>query len=71
MVQEQLLYKVKKCLMDDDNLQQIEDFVKLPIWLKRLRKENYNEDKTCDLQTDLLLTKDYIFRRVFVGPHIA
>jgi hypothetical protein len=49
MVQEQLLYKVKKLLTDDDNLQQIEDFVKLPIWLERLRKENHNEDETCDL----------------------
>ena len=71
MVQEQLLYKVKKLLTDDDNLQQIEDFAKLPIWLERLRKENHNEDETCDLQTDLLLTEDHVFRRVFVGPHTA
>jgi len=71
MVQEQLLYKVKKLLTDDDNLQQIEDFTKLPIWLERLRKENHNEDETCDLQTDLLLTEDHVFRRVFVGPHTA
>jgi hypothetical protein len=49
MVQEQLLYKVKRCLTDNNNLQQIEDFVKLLIWLKRLRKENYNKDETYDL----------------------
>jgi hypothetical protein len=72
MVQEQLLYKVKKLLTDDDNLQQIEDFAKLPIWLKQLHKENRNKDGSCDLQTDLLLTKgDYVFQRVFIGPYTA
>jgi hypothetical protein len=50
--------------------------LKLPKYLKRLyianrhyeNREDYNRSN--DLVTNLLLSEDYVFHRIFVGPYI-
>ncbi len=74
LVQDQLLYKVRRLLTEDSTNQQISDFPKLPIYLQRLHEANRHEGQepyNDELVTDLLLTEAEVFRRVFIGPHTS
>ena len=76
VVQDQLLYRLKRLLTEDSKTQQINDFPKLPIYLYRLQEANRHrgqgpDEEAYDLKTELLLSADNVFRRVFVGPHTS
>ena len=72
------MYIVKDLLTSDDKSKQIKDSSKLPEYLYRLYATNRNYDmprnkdvRSDDLVTDLVMSKDEVFKRIFVGPYIS